>query len=389
MGLQLSDRHIRELDGLRGLAVIMVLVWHFVGVMVRRDYGWWADALHGYTIFGRTGVDLFFVLSGFLIIGILIDHRDSPNLLRAFYARRFFRIHPPYIALIAAYWLCYLVMGPSRSFNTSPDFWTQFLSQITFTFNWLMADQDGAVARAFSVTWSVGIEEWFYLLFPAIVVVTPTKRLLHVLAGLALVSVIARAGMHIAKPDLSQAPYVLLPFRLDGLCMGGMIAIAYRSDAAMKFIRRNRRVLATMSIAMVAAIPFIVEVIRFNLWRNMFLWGHLYMSVAYSGLILTVLVFAGVSSLTFLRGRVLVLAGLYSYSLYLFHPLFLNVMFGSAGRPQAYLEWVDVALASAALTMTIVFCVLLHRFVEGPLRRFGRRIKYDQPLSSAAIHARA
>ncbi len=74
-----SERRIPELDGLRGVAVIMVLAWHFLGSPAGgTDF---AKPLHFLTIFGRTGVDLFFVLSGFLITGILVDHRSSPHLL--------------------------------------------------------------------------------------------------------------------------------------------------------------------------------------------------------------------------------------------------------------------------------------------------------------------
>lgn len=77
-------QRIPELDGLRGIAVCMVLLWHFTGSLIF-DPRWLAHTVQFLTIFGRTGVDLFFVLSGYLIIGILIDYRDSPNVIQVFY----------------------------------------------------------------------------------------------------------------------------------------------------------------------------------------------------------------------------------------------------------------------------------------------------------------
>lgn len=71
----LSETRIPILDGLRGIAAIMVIIWHLTGSMVSRQG--WTEAVYAATIFGRTGVDLFFVLSGFLIVGILVDRRAS------------------------------------------------------------------------------------------------------------------------------------------------------------------------------------------------------------------------------------------------------------------------------------------------------------------------
>lgn len=211
-----SENRIPELDGLRGLAVLMVLAWHFIGSPSGgTDY---AKPFHYLTVFGRTGVDLFFVLSGFLITGILTDHRQSPRLLPAFYARRALRIYPPYIVLIALYWTVFTVMGPTIVANADVvPVWKQVLAQVTFTWNWLMAAYNGPIAQGFTVTWSVAIEEWFYLLLPAIVIFTPPRKLALTLFTIACCSVAARVGLHLLYPSAKLAPYVLTPMRLDGL----------------------------------------------------------------------------------------------------------------------------------------------------------------------------
>jgi peptidoglycan/LPS O-acetylase OafA/YrhL len=91
-----AKARIPELDGLRGLAILLVIVCHYVGNPEHSPLGFLAHRfLLAFTI-GWSGVDLFFVLSGFLIGGILLDARDSPNYFRAFYMRRVFRILPIY-----------------------------------------------------------------------------------------------------------------------------------------------------------------------------------------------------------------------------------------------------------------------------------------------------
>jgi peptidoglycan/LPS O-acetylase OafA/YrhL len=199
-----SDRYIPELDGLRGIAVVMVLVWHFVGLP---SAGTGVDVLRQITIFGRTGVDLFFVLSGFLITGIIVDHRSSVNLLPAFYSRRALRILPPYVVLIAFFWLTFVLAGPTKAASADiAPVWQQVLAQVTFSWNWLMAVYDGPVAAGFTVTWSVAIEEWFYLVFPIVVILTPPRKLLAILILVAAMSATARAATHAMYPSAKLAP---------------------------------------------------------------------------------------------------------------------------------------------------------------------------------------
>ena len=226
----LSGR-IPELDGLRAFAVLGVLVWHFTGSMMPRDGSWLSSVLMSATVFGRTGVDLFFILSGYLIIGILIDQKDSPNVFRVFYIRRFFRIWPPYLVLVGLYWLVYVMVGESEGFNTRYGLLTQLAAQVTFTWNILMAITDSGISRGFSVVWSVCIEEWFYIVIPALIVALPRQRLLPALIAIAAASAFTRALFSLAFPDVWLAPYVLLPFRMDGLCIGGVVAVLHRSDA--------------------------------------------------------------------------------------------------------------------------------------------------------------
>ena len=89
---------VKELDGLRALAILLVVAWHYIGIVGGAESTLWRIF-----VFGRSGVDLFFVLSGFLIGGILIDAKESRNFFRTFYIRRAFRILPVYLLLVVVY----------------------------------------------------------------------------------------------------------------------------------------------------------------------------------------------------------------------------------------------------------------------------------------------
>ena len=368
-------RRISELDGLRGAAVIMVLAWHFIGSMVDRSAGQLEDFLHAATIFGRTGVDLFFVLSGFLIIGIIVDNRRAPNFFRVFYTRRAWRIYPPYAALIVAYWACYGLAGESPGFNTDYGAGLQLFAQVTFLWNWLMAFTNGPVARAFSVTWSVAIEEWFYLTFPLMLWVLPKRWIVPALIAVGAGSALLRAGAAVMFPP-GLAPYVLPMFRLDGLCIGGLLAMAYRAPTVWEALRLRRRAIGTSGALFAASLPLIIALSRDDILRQMYLWGHAYLSLGYAVVLAAVLLNLGSVWLSPLRWRPAIWAGTISYTLYLFHPLFISLYFELAGRPELVTSLNDAFIAGMALLTAAAFSVCFYWLVERPALGRGAQARY-------------
>src|ERR1700677_1522097 len=160
---------IPELDGLRGLAIFLVLVSHYVVFQIRFEPGRLFRLLSPGLGLAWSGVDLFFVLSGFLIGGILMDHRNSPKYFSTFYLRRFWRIVPIYAVVCSAFWLARYALNraqvpfPGWLFNQALP-WYYYA---TLTQNIGLAIAGGWFgANWLAVTWSLSLEEQFYLLAP-------------------------------------------------------------------------------------------------------------------------------------------------------------------------------------------------------------------------------
>src|SRR5438309_218918 len=111
-------KRLTQLDGIRGLAILLILAWHFVAIQIQAEPGtlpWYLRRALGLT---WSGVDLFFVLSGFLIAGILLDQRNATNFFKVFYFRRVCRIFPLYFLVLLLFILVIAIVDlPSKEFR--------------------------------------------------------------------------------------------------------------------------------------------------------------------------------------------------------------------------------------------------------------------------------
>ncbi|HTI73292.1 MAG TPA: acyltransferase [Candidatus Limnocylindria bacterium] len=237
VGSRSGDR-ILELDGIRGFAILLVLGFHlwsetaFSGSMVTPL----SNAIRSLFGLGWTGVDLFFVLSGFLLGGILIDHADSPNYYRTFYARRFYRIIPLYFALLIAVGVSRHTLGSKWvSIEFSASF--PWLSFFAFLQNFFMAAAGSFGSAAFSSTWSLAVEEQFYLLLPVTMRFVPARKLPFFVVGLAAVTLVVRSAWCLSHTFAPLGAFVLLPFRWDELLLGVLGAMAMRNEALLERLR--------------------------------------------------------------------------------------------------------------------------------------------------------
>src|SRR5579859_2038499 len=220
---------IPALDGLRGMAILLVLLLHATLAIepearTERFLAFWTSG-------GWAGVDLFFVLSGFLITGILWDTKGRSGFLRAFYARRALRILPLYYLVLA---LLIFAIGRGAIAGFEPLYWLH-LSDFALAHGWF------SDAR-YNGQWSLAIEEQFYLVWPALVLLLGRRRLLGICAiliGLALASRIAL----VFDGAASVAIYVLPWCRMDTLATGAALALLARGPLGLGLYVRAAQII--------------------------------------------------------------------------------------------------------------------------------------------------
>ncbi|HNJ13866.1 MAG TPA: acyltransferase, partial [Anaerolineales bacterium] len=182
------NERVKELDGVRGIAIFVVVAFH---LLKRADYFTNNEILHfisRLSSIGWVGVDIFFVLSGFLITSILLKTKAEKNYFKNFYIRRALRIFPLYFVFIAII----LILIP----KLDPDFVPEVPRALPFLLlyqqNWLMLFSKIPLTTYLAVTWSLAIEEQFYLIWPAVVYFTKKETLVKLSIGVILCSILAR-----------------------------------------------------------------------------------------------------------------------------------------------------------------------------------------------------
>ncbi len=202
---------------------------------------------------GWAGVDLFFVLSGFLITGILIDARESLHALRNFYARRVLRIVPVYVAFL----LFSLWMAPALQLLSASEAAQLHTTQLwfwTYSVNLLIAFHSWSAASFPTVhLWSLAVEEQFYLLWPFAVLLMTPRTLRRTAVGCIIGAEICRLLFIIGGAG-GQVNYVMLPSRMDSLAAGAFLACCFRDPAGWARLLKARLWVVALSCLLLTGI---------------------------------------------------------------------------------------------------------------------------------------
>lgn len=384
-----TDRRVPELDGLRGIAIALVVLFHCLyyapgpsyrpGNLIHVLYLWFERVI----AVGWTGVDLFFVLSGFLIGGILLDARDSRRYYRTFYLRRFFRIIPVYYAWIIAYVTIEAFAGTflrnhidhaSRSLGLGP-----LLAQFLFLQNFGILNSYGAIgSRWFGPTWSLAVEEQFYLLAPAAIRYLSKRGLFILTLLVILLAPFLRVSICYLWPAQKIGlgmVYTLMPCRADSLGIGVLAALLWREERSRDWLTMHARTLYILMCVFLAGFIVLARWWPSNETLPMQSVGYTWIAVFFALVLLLALAkptgpVARLGRRSWLRelGRV-------SYCLYLIHMgllLICAALLNAAHKrgPEEFLARILVAVVSYGVARASWV------YFEHPLVRIGHTFKY-------------
>lgn len=320
-------RTIPQLDRLRGLAILFVLFRHCAGIVP----AW----LHGFAQQGWAGVDLFFVLSGFLITGILWDTREGKKYFARFYGRRLLRIWPVYLVMLSLVFLILplaklIVGGPALKIPKDPLRPWIYLLMIQ---NLFAKALNGSFALI--TTWSLAVEEQFYIVWPAVIrFISRHAALPCLLAGIFLAPFLRMWAMH---RGMSQVAIYENPLTHgDGLLCGAAVAIGLRSA------KTTRRTLLLTGLALLLSGLVLFLLVLPPDIGNQYISPFVFTSVALAstGLLLVALVSENAGRFVhraFFMNRTLAFFGFISYGLYLYHLAILRL--AASDTMAARLDW--------------------------------------------------
>jgi peptidoglycan/LPS O-acetylase OafA/YrhL len=341
------------LDGIRAVAILAVFAYHS-GTPLRGAF---------------IGVDIFFVLSGFLITTLLLQERYGTGSIafRDFYGRRAARLLPALFLTILGVGLIY-ALDPEMHLHTPLGFGGVALSVIFYSSNWFIAFAGDKIPNTLEPTWSLAIEEQFYLLWPPLLAVClwrgwPPRRLLILTAGLAAGSAILRGILFSVHRGGNL--YFRSDTRADGLLLGCALAAAYSSPAGRQL---TRRFLAPLPLGFIAAAGLLLFAIGSNPGDPSAYHGGLFVVVICAAALVGHVVNAQQSLLTrALALPVLVWIGARSYGMYLFQiPIFDTIGASPIGN------WPGRVVVPLQIGITMLAAAASYKWIESPFLRRHR-----------------
>ncbi len=348
------------LDAIRGVAVLQVVAFHYLTPLVHGRSAV-AETFLGMT---WTGVDLFFCLSGFLIGGIIVDQSNSPNFYRVFYARRALRILPLYLLLLAAYFL-----------------WSQSVAGVwayaTFTQNLWWAQQ-GSFGPLWTVaTWSLAVEEQFYLVLPVLIRFCPRQRLTVVLIGLICLTPVVRF-LTVALYGNRYSAYLLFPCRMDALFLGVLAAWTIRQPVIIDKIQQLRAVQVILLLTLWGGFAGLLMQKYSIMSPFMQQFGYTWVGLTYAVTLFVIMLNPECDAISAKYLSLLSNIGLGAYSIYLFHlPLLAILSFLHHGS----------AVVLGATVLLIPLAMTAWCGVEKPLITLGRmRFRYQTRLADRSTN---
>jgi peptidoglycan/LPS O-acetylase OafA/YrhL len=336
-----SKVHYPSLDGLRGVAVLSVILYH----VLHFRPGW-------------MGVDLFFVLSGFLITSILLDTKNSPAYFKNFYIKRLLRIFPLYYGTLLLFFLPFLLKHSYTIVSEALPYFG-YVQNISFT-----------IARSWPVDslsslnhfWSLAIEEQFYIFFPLLIYFVKDRMLPFICGALVILAIACRCWFYFTTKN-DVACYTFTFCRMDGLLIGAL---------ANMYARKYNRVRLGYFMA-VLLLAIVVSCINMDFTNPLYLTFGFTINALLFAFILLLSLSPNTYIAKIMYSPVLRHLGKYSYGLYVFHHIFfilinyaITTRFKESGTMQNLIP--VITLAATYITALLSF----HLF-ETPILRLKKK----------------
>jgi peptidoglycan/LPS O-acetylase OafA/YrhL len=347
------------LSGLRGIAILLVVFYHNFGFF-------------NYFFFGWVGVDLFFVLSGFLITSILIADRDKKNYFRNFFLKRLLRIFPVYYLTLFIILFVIPALAPG-AISTSIDYYKQNQLYIWFYLqNWLFIFKQPP-DNLLSHLWSLAVEEQYYFLWPFLLfLIKDLKKLFYIMLSLLLLVIFLRFIIWTFKIE-ELAYFNLYTFsRIDGICIGSMLALI-RINSQNFFEKYTPFIILSLA-ALNFLFFFFNREMEFS-FPYLAIVGYTTFAILF-GLLVNEAITTKNRILHFILGnRILNFFGYISYGLYIFHwPIYVLLRTETENWGSKYVNNISPQIfASISLTLlAIIMAYLSYKFFEAPFLKMKK-----------------
>ncbi|HLX69332.1 MAG TPA: acyltransferase [Verrucomicrobiae bacterium] len=389
-----SGSRVPELDGIRGLAILLVVFFHFAWHSFQHASGTLLHAIGYASILSWSGVDLFFVLSGFLIGGILLDRRDCGNYFRIFYLRRACRILPAYCLWMAVFLsLSWLFLSPQ-----SPQ-WSLMLFQAGHPafpkWGYLLFLQNIGIVAGLGVplglspTWSLAVEEQFYLFLPLAMRYLIPRKPVPVLIFLIALAPAVRTFLFLYHPTVFV--YVLLPCRADALLLGVLCAHLVRDKGCRRWLENHRDWLYFIFTMLTLGIVYLTISANAKVeWQTVVTsfdvstFGLSLIALFYACLMLIVVTAPAAAITRIMRTRFLRHFGLIAYGMFLIHLTINDLLHGLIrGEGSDIKDFASAGVTLLAFFVTWLLAYLSWNFFEKPIVAWGRSFEYA-PREQAA-----
>lgn len=362
-----KEKRYSELDGVRGIAILLVLFFHYGNnqLLFWEKAPLWVTIISKVGSFMWSGVDLFFVLSGFLIGMVLLKNKGSKNYFSTFYWRRFLRIFPLFYFFLLIYLLLKWVDFPDPGnflFKNELNIAYYFF----FVQNYAMALNGTFAAQALTPTWSLAVEEQFYLLLPTLIFIVRKKYLPYLIILIILIVPIFRYNA------LNwYAEYATFHNRMDTLLFGVLIAYLVFEKNMLPWLKgKGVYLFLVFFITLIAG--------GFLSYKNQIgVFNYSFFMIIYGILLVAALNYPQTKLAAFLRMKWLRLIGFLSYGIYIFHQLISGALHALIANQRPMIQsFSDFLITLLALVITILLAYLLNQVIEKPLIALGHKRKY-------------